>query len=779
MKILFVTSGTVKSNFTYRMVRLAKSMQKIGHDVAIMAPIADKYNNFIPETISEIEGVKVIQPFQFKTRRLEINLLPYILHALYLVFKNRTDLVYIYKPTPISVVGLMGKLFYGSRVVLDMDDVGSEVMKIEGHPVYQVKLVEWCERLSAYYSDAIVTASNFLNSRYKSLYPNKPVLTISNGVDSPWFKKLITTESKNRIVFMGAMNRSNIVEPLLDVIPNLVNKFPDLKVLIIGDGKFLPYFKQKVTDREINKYVEFTGWLRVEEAEKLLKAGDIGYCYMPDELTTKSASNMKVMQYMARGVLPLVSNIGDLPMYVDNGNAGYIAKADSKEDLLITIEKALLDEERIEKSVIAQNFSINNFDWDKLAIKFDDWYKSLFIGSKKKLVYYISSSLPGNFGGAEIRNFEILKSMASMPELEVELFCLSNKGDVVDFGVVERELKIKNHIFPEPKRTTFDFLKSILVNFIPPYINDYSNSGLREEFIKVCKKRMPDVVHLTQVNSYYVIKKYIPWLKKNGVKIIIDCHNIEYKLLHETSEIFPIVKKIVSRILAYRLKFIEVESVKKSDVVLVCSEVDKLFFEKYNKNTIVVPNGVDVDLYKNIKPSESSSLIFMGGTAYPPNADAVEYYIREIHPVVIKEIPDVKVYFVGTTSDWLKEKGIHNDGSIYPLGFVYDVAEYLAKSRVGISPIRYGSGTRLKIMAYMASGLPVVSTSKGAEGVDYLNGRDVIIEDDTTLFAQKIVELLRDKTKAGFIGENGRKFVTNNFDWKIIGIKINKVYENI
>jgi UDP:flavonoid glycosyltransferase YjiC (YdhE family) len=105
MKILFVTSGTVKSNFTYRMVRLAKSMQKIGHDVAIMAPIADKYNNFIPETISEIEGVKVIQPFQFKTRRLEINLLPYILYALYLVFKNRTDLVYIYKPTPISVVG--------------------------------------------------------------------------------------------------------------------------------------------------------------------------------------------------------------------------------------------------------------------------------------------------------------------------------------------------------------------------------------------------------------------------------------------------------------------------------------------------------------------------------------------------------------------------------------------------------------------------------------------------------------------------------------------------
>ena len=83
MKITFLTSGSVKSNFTYRNVQLARALKKQGHDVTIVCPIPDKYNNFKPEIVKEIDGVKVIQPFQFKTKRVEIHLFPYIFSTIY------------------------------------------------------------------------------------------------------------------------------------------------------------------------------------------------------------------------------------------------------------------------------------------------------------------------------------------------------------------------------------------------------------------------------------------------------------------------------------------------------------------------------------------------------------------------------------------------------------------------------------------------------------------------------------------------------------------------
>src|SRR4029079_3524644 len=133
MKILCLASGNIKSNFTYRILALGRSLKARGHDVTIIAPRADKYNGFVPELVSEIEGVRVLQPFQFATKRLEINLLPYIFDAARMVLRDKPDVVYIYKPTPISIVGVLAKLLRRTTLILDMDDLGSEVMKIEGH----------------------------------------------------------------------------------------------------------------------------------------------------------------------------------------------------------------------------------------------------------------------------------------------------------------------------------------------------------------------------------------------------------------------------------------------------------------------------------------------------------------------------------------------------------------------------------------------------------------------------------------------------------------------
>jgi glycosyltransferase involved in cell wall biosynthesis len=376
MKITFMVSGSVRSNFVYRALALARALRKQGHEVSVIAPKADKYNDFRAEYIDAIDGVTISQPFQFATKRPEINLLPYLFGAAKRVLQEKSDLVYIYKPTPINVIGFIIKFFRKTLVVVDMDDLGSEVMKIEGHPWHQRKLVEWSEKFAVKHADRLVVASTYLFEKYRKEFFNKPIHVMPNGVEGDWFAPIVLSKEKKRIVFMGAINRKNILEPLFDIMPDIIKEHRNVRVLIIGAGKDLEYFKKKTEELKIASNVEFTGWLNIEEACSRLNSGDIGYNYMPDEPTTKAASNMKVPQYMARGVVPLVSKIGDLPATVDFGKAGYICDADNVHALKATLLHALEDGGRLKKAEQARMFTLQKFDWNHLAIMLDGWLNS-------------------------------------------------------------------------------------------------------------------------------------------------------------------------------------------------------------------------------------------------------------------------------------------------------------------------------------------------------------------------------------------------------------------
>ncbi len=775
MKITILASGTIKSNFSYRVLQLGRSLVARGHIVSIIVPSADKYNNFKNVKISLIDGVKIIQPFQFNTRRLELNLIPYILHTLYIILSERADLIYIYKPTPITLGGFLGKMLYGTPVVLDMDDLGSEVMRIEGHSLFQIKLVEWCENIAARFSNRIVVVSTYLYELYRKEFPFKDILIIPNGVDDVWFSPIIARSTEKKIVFLGAINRKNILEPLFDVLPDVIRKYPDLKVLIIGGGTFLEYFKEKAQTLGLAEIIEFTGWLALDEARSLLKAGDIGYNYMPDEPTIKASSNMKVPQYMARGVVPLVSRVGDLEKAIEYGEAGYTAMPDDLHSLESTILEALSDTDIHKKSEHASLLAFRKFNWNTLAEQFENWICNKNL-DKKKTVYTVSITVPGNVGGGEIRNFHLFKYWTNIENVSVEAFCISERNLNIEKEKLESKINLKAHLVKNNPKTFFRLIKSIFWDRLPPFMNDFVASGVSDIFRKRCEEKLPNVVHLEQVHAYYTIKKHIPWLKSKGVKIVLDCHNIEFQAFDDSLEIFPSWKKAVGKLIVPTLKKLELEAVEQADTVLCCSSYDAQFFKTYNSETYLVPNGVDVAEFEQVRDHFNPVLLFMGGVGYPPNEDAIRFYLKEIHPLVKKTIPDITFLAIGTEQKWLLERGL-SDPSVQALGFVPEVNPYLKEASVGICPIRYGSGTRLKILTYMAAFLPVVSTFKGAEGVHYENGRDIEMQDDPILFAEKICSLLKDKQRSKEMAKNGHDFVHDHYDWEVIGENTRKIYQ--
>jgi len=787
MKITFLTSGSIHSNFTHRALKLAIELRKIGHDVAIVGPCADKYNDFICEKVSQIEGVRVIQPFQFETRRLEINLIPYILSGIYKVLREKSDLIYIYKPTPISAIGLVSKLVYGTPVVLDMDDLGSEVMRIEGHPAYQRKLVDWSERLSAFFADRIVVASTYLKDMYRERFPKKLIHLMPNGVDKEWFAPVHASTQGKRIVFMGAMNRKNILEPLFDILPNLIKTHADLSLVIIGSGKFLQYFKDKSKELGFEGYVTFTGWLAIDEARTLLHAGDIGYNYMPNQLTVRAASNMKLSQYMARGIVPIVSDIGDLKASVAQGKAGYVCAPDNAKDLEQVLLTALTDKDRMKKSEAARQFAMDNFNWSHLAESFNAWLSEAenkpVSGTKKqnvKRIFVVATSIPGSFGGSQIRTYNLVKQLSSQDDNAVELFCISSKtaSDTEKARhTLAAELGIKIHIAMQPHSSFFHTLEAVGFERVLPAMSEYSRSSLGNLLRSAAEESLPDVVQVEQLDAYYAIRSQIDWLKNSGVKIVLDAHNVEAEAFKGVLGIFSPLKRLAGMYILPHLRNLEIEAAQTSDSVLACSEGDADYFAPYNKNVFVVPNGVDCEEFQPTQKSDRPVLLFIGGMKYPPNEDGLRFYLKEIHPLVKESVPDVRLLVVGSTAKWLRAEGLE-DPTVIPLGFIENIRPYLEEAVIGICPIRQGSGTRLKVLTYMASGLPVISTRKGSEGIAYTEGREVVLADQPKKFAQAIRDLLQDRSRCEEVAQRGRALAVQLYDWNIIGKNLLNAYSH-
>ncbi len=286
--------------------------------------------------------------------------------------------------------------------------------------------------------------------------------------------------------------------------------------------------------------------------------------------------------------------------------------------------------------------------------------------------------------------------------------------------------------------------------------------------------READVVQLEQQPSGGLI---IPLVSKIWKKpVVIDCHDVFQALrIEQTSK----PRKVLET-------FFEIITYRYADVLLTVSQKEKEILLSYGvkgKRIEVIPNGVDTkafnrdasmtDTRRQYNLENFRSVIFVGNMEYLPNKKAVQLIASEIAPRVLKEIYNVKFLIVGRNPEKI---------SLPPLvfvGTVPQVAEILAVSDVALAPLLDGSGTRLKILEYFASCLPVVSTTIGIEGLEVDNGIHLLVEDNIDDFAAKVLHLLQDSTFAAELGIAARDLVIQKYDWQGISVRLNGVYEGL
>lgn len=193
----------------------------------------------------------------------------------------------------------------------------------------------------------------------------------------------------------------------------------------------------------------------------------------------------------------------------------------------------------------------------------------------------------------------------------------------------------------------------------------------------------------------------------------------------------------------------------------------------------VVPNGVDVDYYAaDFGSPEADTLVYSGALTYGPNFDAIDFFLREVFPLIRAKRPHVRLAVTGKLDGVPVDRLPDSDGLVLT-GYLDDVRPTVARSWVCVVPLRFGGGTRLKILEALALGTPVVSTSKGAEGLEVTPGKDILIADEPAEFADTTLHLLGDQALREKLAINGRNLVRERYGWDRIGQELNRFLHQI
>jgi len=274
------------------------------------------------------------------------------------------------------------------------------------------------------------------------------------------------------------------------------------------------------------------------------------------------------------------------------------------------------------------------------------------------------------------------------------------------------------------------------------------------------------------------LTSYLPLLKNH--KVILD--ELQLSILYEASQGRLNNVKILRNAITWKKHQQYVRQVLKMiDGCTVTSEKERSLISSlsYQLQSEVIPNGVDSKLYTGVQTNlEKGSLIYAGALSYFANLDAVNYFIQEILPEVRKYQPEVKLYVTGRYDNHIKSRLVPND-SVILTGYLDDVRTRIAQSWISIVPLRIGGGTRLKILESLALGTPVVSTSKGAEGLLLSPGSEIIIADRPQEFAREIIELIEDPVRRSALSACGRDAVIHKYDWQLIGERFLQFIENV
>jgi glycosyltransferase involved in cell wall biosynthesis len=284
------------------------------------------------------------------------------------------------------------------------------------------------------------------------------------------------------------------------------------------------------------------------------------------------------------------------------------------------------------------------------------------------------------------------------------------------------------------------------------------------------------VVASTAMMGTYAFQGSVPSIR------ILEAHNSWSRLMEDR---YRAAHQSLTRLSHWvswqKARYYEAALFRRFDRVIVVSQEDRRACERlprYSGPVEVVDNGVDCTYHRpGLAHARPHSLVYNGALTYDANYDAMAYFLAHIYPQIRRQVPDVSLTITGTTQG-VDLADLPLDDSVRFSGYVDDVRPLVAGSAACVAPLRQGGGTRIKILEAMALGTPVVSTSKGAEGLEVVPGEHLLLADRPAAFAEATVRLLRSQSLRQRLAANARRRVEERYDWTHIGQRFVQLVED-
>lgn len=297
---------------------------------------------------------------------------------------------------------------------------------------------------------------------------------------------------------------------------------------------------------------------------------------------------------------------------------------------------------------------------------------------------------------------------------------------------------------------------------------------LQEELVK----NEYDVVHLESL----FMAPYIATIRAHSdARIVLRSHNLEFiiwkRLARQSGNV---AKKAYLKLLARQLKNYELDVLNQVDGIAAISDRDANDFVKLGskKPKLVIPFGINLDGYApKVKEKYELNLFHLGSMDWKPNIEGLNWFLEDVWPAIHKAFPTVNFYLAGRDMpEEFFEKKIPN---VHIVGEVEDAKKFIDSNSIMIVPLLSGGGIRVKIIEGMALSKAIISTSVGAEGLNYKDHKNIWIADKKEDFLKALAHFKEDKSRILEMGRSARKLVEKDYDENVISKKLISFYEEL
>lgn len=386
--------------------------------------------------------------------------------------------------------------------------------------------------------------------------------------------------------------------------------------------------------------------------------------------------------------------------------------------------------------------------------------------------------------GAKLRNYHLARVLARQTRVTLLAFNHHNESSTPFENPYEQVIAVK-------RDSPYTFTKVLrgLWGRTPLPVLNYTTDSMKRALEGILQEKDFDVVQLEGIH----LMAYLPIIRsaRRPPLVICDWHNVESELMRQYSQHEPnLLRRAYAGKTARLMSEFEKRALREFDAHVVVSQKDAERLRNLNGDArvFVIENGVDTSYYSDAliekaaaAPRDTlgkSRIVFVASMDYHANIEGAVSFARDVWPSLRAHQPELVFTIVGRDPS-REVRALALTPGIEVTGTVDDVRPFYRNAAAAIVPLNIGGGSRLKILEAMAAGVPVVSTTLGAEGLDVRHGENILIADTNEQLVEAITSVVEDQNRRNRLGSAGRALVSTHYEWAKLGGSLFELYQKL